>query len=142
MVAQFNASIHEIRTLADFGLLVLIWLVQLIIYPGFRYVRSEDFQAWHSRYTFLISLFVVPLMLGQAAIVLAQLILFPSWPVVSATIMLFLVWLNTFFQAVPAHNRLASGQELAQTIERLIRVNWIRTLLWTLIFGVGLLRLS
>lgn len=142
MVAILKASIHEIRTLADFGLLVLIWLVQLIIYPGFRYVSSEDFQAWHSRYTFLISLFVVPLMLGQAVIVMVQLILFPSWPVVCVATLLVLVWLNTFFQAVPAHNQLAAGRELAQTIERLIRVNWIRTLLWTLIFGFGLLRLS
>lgn len=141
MLDIFTESVHEIRTLTDFGLFVLIWLVQLIIYPGFRYIRSEDFVAWHSQYTFLISLVVVPLMLGQAAIVVFQLIFMPSWPIVCAAALLVLVWLNTFFQAVPAHDRLGAGKELAFTIERLIRVNWIRTVLWTLIFCFGLLRM-
>ena len=131
-------SVHALRTLTDFGLLVLIWLVQLIIYPSFRYTRTEDFQTWHGRYTFLISLLVVPLMLGQAALVLIQWVLAASWPVIASAVLLVLVWLNTFLQAVPTHTLLSRGENIPRHVEHLIKVNWIRTLLWTVVFILGL----
>ena len=33
---------HTARTSVDFGLVVLIWLVQLIIYPSFRYYNTAE----------------------------------------------------------------------------------------------------
>ena len=51
--------------LADFGLLVLIWMVQLVVYPGFKYYQRERLLEWHARYTSRISYIVGPLMLGQ-----------------------------------------------------------------------------
>jgi len=40
-------SIPLIRLLFDFGLLVLIWLVQLVIYPSFLYYEQDNLKRWH-----------------------------------------------------------------------------------------------
>ncbi len=133
-------SVPELRTLTDFGLLVLIWLVQLIIYPGFRYTRQEDFVPWHQKYTFLITLIVSPLMLGQATLVILQLYTTPSPAVIASALLILLIWLSTFLQAVPTHNLLAQGHNTVELVEKLVTVNWTRTILWTLVFLLGLLR--
>lgn len=138
-------SLQEARSVIDFGLLVLIWIVQLIVYPGFKYTAVEHFAAWHSQYSMLISFVVVPLMLSQVGIVGMQLINTPHWAVGVSALLVGLVWVSTFFQAVPIHNTLQaatqlSPDELQHHASRLVSVNWVRTILWTCLFGLGLVR--
>ena len=52
-----------LQIIVDSGLFVLIWLVQLIIYPSFRYTKEAYFVQWHARYTLLMGLVVSPFML-------------------------------------------------------------------------------
>ena len=125
------------RMLVDFGLLVLIWLVQLIIYPSFRYISPEHFQSWHNQYTFLISIVVMPLMLGQVACIGIQIINQPNWAVYASAVLVALIWLSTFIQVVPIHNLLTAGQNLPANVERLIAMNWPRTIMWSLTFGLS-----
>ncbi len=40
-----------LRLLFDFGLVVLIWIVQLVIYPGLCYYSETDLLKWHKLYT-------------------------------------------------------------------------------------------
>ena len=136
---------HELRSLVDFGLVILIWIVQLVVYPGFKYTAVESFSVWHSQYTTLISFLVVPLMFGQVGIVSAQLLQRPSWPVWLSMALVVVIWISTFAQAVPVHNALqAAGnmtpEELHHQASRLVSVNWVRTILWTCVFGLGLIR--
>ena len=56
------------QLIVDFGLLVLIWIVQLIIYPSFLYYKSKNLMVWHQKYTERIAVIVLPLMLMQLAI--------------------------------------------------------------------------
>ena len=135
----------ELRTMVDFGLVVLIWLVQLIIYPSFRYTRAGAFKQWHAKYTVRIAVIVAPLMIAQVALLAYQIYTDPHWAVYVAAFFVGLIWISTFFQAVPVHNILGSeevlsGGQLTQHIERLITVNWTRTILWTLIFFLNLIR--
>ncbi len=141
MLNLITESVHELRILIDFGLVILIWLVQLIIYPSFRYTQTENFLPWHQKYMFLITLIVGPLMFGQAALVLVQLFTTTSVPVIASAILILLIWLSTFLQAVPTHDRLAAGNHTAELVEKLILVNWPRTVLWTIVFLLGLLEI-
>ena len=52
--------IATLTLLTDFGLVVLIWIVQLIIYPAFYVVADNNFAAWHKKYMSLISYLVIP----------------------------------------------------------------------------------
>lgn len=120
------------QIIVDSGLFVLIWLVQLIIYPSFRYTTEEFFIQWHSRYTALMGLIVTPFMLIQAGMEVSVLLLCQlRW---ERVVPILLIWLATFTFSVPCHRQLHQGGKDFATITRLIVTNWIRTLLWSLLF--------
>ena len=96
--------IEPARLIIDFGLVVLIWLVQIIIYPSFEFVESSQFRKWHERYTNRISFFVGPLMLSQVALWLTAAYQFNDWLSYFALACIGIVWLSTIGLSVPCHN--------------------------------------
>lgn len=128
------------RLVIDFGLVILIWLVQLIIYPGFAYYSADDLALWHPKYTGLITLVVGPLMLAQVVATGLSLVSQFSWLTFVVAVLVAVLWWSTAAQAIPLHNRIDAGVDLPQTIARLVRVNWLRTVLWTIIFGIDLVQ--
>ncbi|MEL7161763.1 MAG: hypothetical protein AAFN92_13465, partial [Bacteroidota bacterium] len=57
-----------LRLAVDTAALVLIWLVQLVIYPAFLYYAEADFRGWHPVYTQRVTYVVLPVMLAQLAL--------------------------------------------------------------------------
>lgn len=123
-----------LRLVLDFGLVVLIWLVQLIIYPGFLHYQERDLLQWHQKYTRGISLVVIPLMVGQLGLALLQTAhRFDLYTVVSM-FLIIAVWAITFAQFVPLHRAISQGKSDKVVLRQLIDRNWWRTSLWNLIF--------
>lgn len=114
------------------GLLVLIWLVQVIIYPGMHNWVTSNFSELHRAYTRRITLLVVPLMLAQAALGLQVAMSSPGILPVLQLILIAFVWGVTAFISVPLHRRLSTGHD-EQVIDRLINTNWLRTTGWSLV---------
>lgn len=128
-------DINIVRLLFDAGLFVLIWMIQLLIYPSFQYLSAENLIKWHRIYTFRLSLIVIPLMFGQLIIAAFQLYKNITNYHFISLIMVVLVWLFTFTIFVPIHNRIANNIKRSSDLKQLVNRNWIRTALWTLIFG-------
>lgn len=125
---------ETIRLLLDFGLVVLIWMVQLILYPSFIFYTHENLGKWHAKYTIGISLVVIPLMVGQLAISFLQLINNQGlYEIISISIVV-LLWVSTFVLFVPLHNNISNAKDLELTVKKLAQRNWIRTFLWTTLF--------
>lgn len=131
-----------IKLLSDFGLLILIWMVQIIIYPSFHYYSTKDLLIWHSKYTNLITFIVLPLMFIQ--LVSTGFLTFKTGNtlLIIQLILIILIWLSTFMQAVPLHNKIALNDDLINSITQLVKVNWIRTILWTLVFLLSIYNYS
>lgn len=125
--------------LLDFGMCVLLWLVQLIIYPSFLRVREDALVAWHRVYTFRLSLIVIPLMIGQLALVLYASIQTPTLASLIGLGLLLVCWMLTFFVSVPLHHKVQAGEGTQDVLNRLVQTNWPRTILWTLVLVVGFL---
>ncbi|MBX2844746.1 MAG: hypothetical protein KTR13_00920 [Saprospiraceae bacterium] len=120
--------------LVDFGLVVLTWLVQCIIYPSFSRVDIQQFNQWHTTYTKRITLIVAPLMLAQFFIAIYWLIVSNmDWVTVSYFLLVVLTWVITFLRAVPLHGAL-DAENKERMIPKLIRVNAWRSVIWTLVF--------
>ncbi len=120
---------NELVSWALFG---LIWVVQLVHYPSFHYVDPDRFVAFHRHHTRSISFIVLPLMLvelGLGAVLVWQSDL--DWKYITALIIVGLIWASTFLIQVPDHNALGKGKD-DSLIARLVKTNWIRTVLWTL----------
>ncbi|MFT7034507.1 MAG: hypothetical protein ACJA2S_003024 [Cyclobacteriaceae bacterium] len=54
-------------------------------------------------------------------------------------LMIIACWLITFAYAVPLHKRIDSDDDMTLAIRSLIKVNWYRTILWSLIFLLQLI---
>ncbi len=132
-------TIELTRLLIDFGLVILIWMVQLNIYPSFLFFAREDLVQWHQKYTLGIAVIVIPLMFGQLGIYGYQ--LFESqafFPILGFAIVI-LQWILTFAIFVPLHNAIGKNLHSDRTLQNLVKHNWWRTLLWTGLFVWSLL---
>ena len=127
-------TLVEANRLLSFGLVVLIWLVQVVIYPAFAEIAPDRFTRWHAGYTRAVTLIVAPLMVGQAVLLVWLALVRPSPRVLLAAGMVAVAWISTFAMAVPAHETLqATGLDRA-VVARLVAANWVRTVAWTLAF--------
>lgn len=130
-------TLHELQTIADTGMLVVLWMVQLAVYPSFLRVEGSELVAWHKRYTFRVSFIIMPLMfaqLGCAAMLAVNEIRFMDWLVLA---LVMLSWALTFFISVPLHRKIDQGDSSQEIRQRLIATNWPRTVLWSAIFLLG-----
>ena len=125
--------------LFDTGCLVLIWLVQLIIYPSFTYVQVSQSTLWHSKYTLRISCVVIPLMFGQLICSGIHAFHAVSIAAIIKLVLIAGVWLITFTTFVPLHQKLGYREKYFERVHLLIKRNWIRTALWTLIFVLSVM---
>ena len=122
------------RLLLDFGLCILIWMVQLIVYPSFAFYNNTQLLTWHKTYTKAIALIVIPLMLGQLGIAIYQVFLAQNvYTLVSIVLVVFL-WGITLLKFAPMHQQISEGNTQIQLLKTLVQTNWIRTIIWTLLF--------
>lgn len=122
------------RLVLDFGLMVLIWIVQLLIYPSFLHYSPERLQQWHLRYTSRMAIIVIPLMFGQLAITIYQAFCFPNVYTLGSITVLLVIWIVTFIQFVPMHKAITTTPHSRELLENLIKRNRLRTFLWSLLF--------
>ena len=115
----------------SWGLSVLIWMVQGIVYPGFHRIPSADFIEYHRWYVRRISVIVLPLMISEVIATAMWLLEVRAPEAVISAILVVIIWLSTFLLQVPIHDRLKSGKDEAQ-VRRLVATNWIRTGAWSL----------
>lgn len=111
----------------------VVWVIQLVHYPLMRYVEDGRFPRFERAHQQRISLIVTPMMLVEAGCA-ALLLFMPDIPKpLAAGGLGFLagIWLSTFLVQVPCHDRLLTGR-CDRTIDRLVRTNWLRTVLWSL----------
>lgn len=128
---NFLNVLSQISLLVDAGLVILIWMVQLIIYPSFLYYKIENLYSWHQKYTFRIAIIVVPLMLFQLIYGLIISFYFPTINhFIYLTLVIFL-WVFTFFNFAPLHHRISKRNINNKLLTTLIYRNWIRTFLWS-----------
>lgn len=118
----------------DFGFAVLIWAVQLVIYPSFAFYTSENLVKWHRIYTQKITLIVLPIMLFQLIISVLHVWNAVNFFTVTSVLLVIVLWLLTFIIFVPLHQRIDKGLHNDTTVIKLVSKNKIRTILWSLLF--------
>ncbi|MDX1761342.1 MAG: hypothetical protein R3218_04235 [Christiangramia sp.] len=122
------------RLLLDFGLVVLIWVVQLVIYPGLCYYKNEDLGKWHKIYTQRIGVIVGPLMIGQLVVGILQLLAEKNFYTWGSLFIILITWILTFLIFVPLHNSINPDESCEEITSSLVRKNWWRTFFWSILF--------
>ncbi len=138
---EHDGLVWWVHAAATWALVGLIWVVQVVVYPGFARVGGGAFVDYHADYTRRVTYVVAPLMgvelLGALYVVArppAFLAPIEAW---AGLALVVTCWVSTAAVQVPLHARLGEGRDEAR-IRRLVRGNWVRTLAWTA-RGLGLL---
>ncbi|BAO56594.1 hypothetical protein [Nonlabens marinus] len=129
-----------LKLLTDVGLVVLIWMVQLVIYPSFCHYEKSGFDRWHRIYMRNITFIVLPLMLGQ--LLLSGYLLFDSGFAIMNMIDFILVgsmWLSTALFYKPLHEELLKKQFDIPLCDKLTSTNWWRVVVWTVIMLLNII---
>lgn len=132
-----------VHAAATWALVGLIWVVQLVQYPGFALVGASELGPFHAHHSARITWIVAPLMAAELASGVALVPLRPEG--VSPTLVwtgLLLIgvnWLCTAFVSVPLHGRL--GRRTPRVQRTLVTTNWIRTAAWSARGGLVLIAL-
>ena len=107
----------------------VIWVIQLVHYPSFKYIDEGQFADFAKFHAARISLIVLPLMLVE---IISALYLLDqhSWGIYNLSGVV-LIWISTFLLSVPCHNKLQKGKDNS-LINRLVITNWPRTFLWSM----------
>jgi len=130
--------IEIVQLVTNTALGILILLVQQIIYPGFLFYKEAELKVWHKQYTKRIFYIIAPLMFMQLLAYSYAVVLDP-WSINLIGILLIAVnWYVTFFIAVPLHQRIDNEQDTYQVRLKLIRVNWLRSVAWLLVWVLSL----
>jgi hypothetical protein len=131
-------ELHVARNLFDFGIVIVVWLAQAIMYPSFEHVEEPVFVAWHRTYNRRIAFFVIPLLCGQAIIVGISVYYDASFLTALSAALISTCWVSTFCLSVPCHVQLQRAGKDLHVIRKLVWTNLIRTMLWTAVFLIGI----
>ena len=126
-----------LQIIVDFGLVVLTWLVQLVIYPSFLYYQKTDLDRWHPIYTKGITWVVLPLMVTQLFVSIYQCSISPDMYSIIYLLFVSTTWLVTFIWAVPLHSAI-ENDSTPDILKRLVQVHTYRTVLWTIISAMSI----
>ena len=113
----------------------LIWLIQIVNYPLFRFVEKKDFVNYHKSHVKRITPIVSSIMTLEACIAVL-LLMIPTSDANKGLALINLlllagIWLSTALLQLPMHNKLNILNN-SRTINQLIISNWSRTVLWSL----------
>ncbi len=125
-------NLQLVGLFVSWGLVVLIWIIQLVHYPSFRFIDSTKFTDFHRHHTRSITVIVMPLMLAE--LIISFLLGYQNgfrFLETTVLIMVIGIWLSTFLIQIPLHDRLSTGDN-SKVVTKLVNTNWIRTFLWTI----------
>ena len=121
---------HLIATSVMVG---VIWVIQLVHYPSFHFIELKQYTTFQRFHMSRISYVVIPAMLTELFTLILIVISMDQIDtlVLASAILLIFIWLMTavFFSGV--HQKLTLGYDQT-VVDKLVKLNWGRTLLWTL----------
>ena len=108
-------------------------ITHFVTYPSFRLIKSNTFSEFHKSYTKKMLFIVAPVMILEFISSLLLVIFDKSDnnTEIGLLITLILIWLLTFFNIVPIHNKLTVNYN-KDLNQKLIKLNGLRTILWIL----------
>jgi len=119
-------------TWAMFG---IIWFAQIVYYPLFSKVGTDNFTEYQNCNLRRTVLVVIPLQMVElfTALLLVWKVPLGILPIQAWTnlILIGITWISTATLQVPRHMKLASGFE-QKTQDILVSSNWIRTVVWSI----------
>jgi hypothetical protein len=124
-----------LQVFATLFMLGVVWFVQLVHYPLLHDVGVKGFKTYHLKHT-MRTLWVVsfPMVLefftGLTLLFISPKNV-PYWVLCFSMLLIVINSLSTALIQIPLHKKLEKGFN-SQTIDKLIKSNWLRVAIWSL----------
>ena len=122
--------IFIVHIFTSFFMCGLCWFVQIVHYPLFLAIRTEDFPVYEQK-NFVTAYVTVPTMVVELLTGLYLLYQHQELLYYLNVALLVIIGLSTAIFQVPMHLKLMKEADVP-LIHKLIKTNWIRTIAWTL----------
>lgn len=128
MEIEILSDVHFLSTSLMVG---IIWVIQLLHYPTFHFIKESDYVKFQHFHMQRISFIVVPVMILELLSAFILVYYIPSNLLTLCLIILLVIWLITFVFFTKLHQSLLDGYD-KKIVDKLVRINWSRTVLWSL----------
>ena len=128
MEIKILSDVHFLSTSLMVG---IIWVIQLLHYPTFHFIKESDYVEFQHFHMQRISFIVVPVMILELLSAFILVYYIPSNLLTLCLIILLVIWLITFVFFTKLHQSLLDGYD-KKIVDKLVRINWSRTVLWSL----------
>ena len=122
--------VHDLQLASTLMLCGLIWTVQLVHYPAFRFVSRERFEGFHRFHSLRITMVAAVLMPVEAVTAAIIAWMLPGTLAFIGLGLVAVIWASTALLQVPAHAKLAKEFDEGAHA-KLVHTNWIRTAAWS-----------
>ena len=123
--------ISEIHFLSTSLMVGIIWVIQLLHYPAFHFIKESDYVEFQHFHMERISFIVVPVMVLELFSAFMLVYYIQSNLLILCLIILLFIWLITFIFFTKLHQSLLGGYDKT-IVDKLVRINWSRTILWSI----------
>ena len=128
MGIEILSEVHFLSTSLMVG---IIWVIQLLHYPAFNFIKESDYVEFQHFHMQRISFIVVPVMILELFSAFMLVYYLRSNLLILCLIILLFIWLITFIFFTKLHQSLLGGYDKT-IIDKLVRINWSRTILWSI----------
>ena len=128
MEIEILSDIHFLSTSLMVG---IIWVIQLLHYPTFHFIKESDYVEFQHFHMQRISFIVVPVMIIELLSGFMLVYYFRSNLFILCLTILLVIWLITFVFFTKLHQSLLGGYDKI-IVNKLVQINWSRTVLWSL----------
>jgi hypothetical protein len=125
---EILSDIHFLSTSLMVG---IIWVIQLLHYPTFHFIKESDYVEFQHFHMQRISFIVVPVMILELFSAFMLVYYLRSNLLILCLIILLVIWLITFVFFTKLHQSLLGGYDKI-IVDKLVQINWSRTVLWSL----------
>ena len=128
MEIEILSEVHFLSTSLMVG---IIWVIQLLHYPAFNFIKESDYVEFQHFHMQRISFIVVPVMILELFSAFMLVYYVRSNLLILCLIILLFIWLITFVFFTKLHQSLLDGYDKI-IVDKLVQINWSRTVLWSL----------
>ena len=128
MEIEILSDVHFLSTSLMVG---IIWVIQLLHYPAFNFIKESDYVEFQHFHMQRISFIVVPVMILELFSAFMLVYYLRYNPLILCLIILLVIWLITFVFFTKLHQSLLGGYDKI-IVDKLVQINWSRTVLWSL----------
>ena len=128
MEIEILSKVHFLSTSLMVG---IIWVIQLLHYPAFNFIKESDYVEFQHFHMQRISFIVVPVMILELFTAFMLVYYIRSNLLILCMIILLFIWLITFVFFTKLHQSLLDGYNKT-IVDKLVKINWSRTILWSL----------